>query len=201
MSRHHGDSGIVLIYGSEAWFENLYRDKGGEAKAALADLERLARERDSTVGALTLRYVDNIEADLTEVKSNMIEVKTNVVEVKSNVIEVKSNVVEVKSNVVEIKRAQRGQEQLLLQLLSKTSREQAERRGGKGWSKVALDLCTDDINKRNRRHRPRADSGRKESRRSSAFPQSGLICIRSTERASKWNYGRHLPVDPQKNGV
>lgn len=51
-------------------------------------------------------------------------------------IEVKSNVVGVKSNVVEIKRAQRGQEQFLLQLLSQTSQDQAERRTGKGQSEI-----------------------------------------------------------------
>ena len=108
----------LLISYQEAWFEHLYRDKAGEARAALNDLERLAKERDSTVQALTLRHVDNIEADMTEVKNNVLEVKTNVFEVKSNVIE--------------IRRAQRGQEQLLLQLLSQTARDQAERRNGKG---------------------------------------------------------------------
>jgi hypothetical protein len=138
-------SHILLIQYLEAWFESLYRDKGGEAKAALDDLERLARERDSTVSALILRYVDNIEADLTEVKNNVIEVKTNVVDVKCN--------------VVEIKRAQHGQEQLLLQILGQTSHDQAERAKGKGSLGVFLLPNMEQGNYGDRLHRAQTDFG------------------------------------------
>ncbi len=69
----------------EAFWENLYKDKSGEAKNALSDLESLAKERDSTVQALTLRSVDDIAEDITEIKDTMQRMEGNVLEMRNEV--------------------------------------------------------------------------------------------------------------------
>ena len=76
----------------EAFWQNLYEDKAGEATAALRDLERLAKERDSTVQALTLRSVDDIAEDITEIKETMYRMDGNLLEVKAEVHEVRNDI-------------------------------------------------------------------------------------------------------------
>jgi hypothetical protein len=68
---------LLIDLFAEAFWDNLYKEKAGEAKAALGDLESLAKERDSTVVALTLRSVDDIAADVVEIKSVMYRVEGN----------------------------------------------------------------------------------------------------------------------------
>lgn len=77
---------------AEAFWQNLYKDKSGDATTALSDLERLAKERDSTVQALTLRSVDDIAEDITEIRETMHRVDGNLLEVKTNLHEVRNDV-------------------------------------------------------------------------------------------------------------
>lgn len=56
------------------------------------DLESLAKERDSTVQALTLRSVDDIAEDITEIKDHVRRMDGNLVVVKSEVHEVRNDV-------------------------------------------------------------------------------------------------------------
>lgn len=58
----------------------------------MSDLESLAKERDSTVQALTLRSVDDIAEDITEIKEIMYRMDGNVLEMKDEMYEVRSDV-------------------------------------------------------------------------------------------------------------
>jgi t-SNARE complex subunit (syntaxin) len=75
----------LLIELVEAFWENLYKDKSGEAKGALRDLESLAKERDSTVQALTLISVDDIAEDVTEIKEIVNRMEGNISEMRTEV--------------------------------------------------------------------------------------------------------------------
>lgn len=58
----------------------------------MSDLESLAKERDSTVQALTLSSVDDIAEDITEIKETMHRMDGNLLEMKTEVHEVRSDV-------------------------------------------------------------------------------------------------------------
>ena len=69
----------------------MFVDKVGPVKSALSSLEKLAKERDEKVQALTLRSVDNIQEDVGEIKSTVgrLDSKMDVVDNKIDVVDKK----------------------------------------------------------------------------------------------------------------
>jgi hypothetical protein len=68
-------SRLLIVLFTGAFWDSLYKNKGGEAQAALDELQSLAKERDSTVAALTLTSVDDMAEDVEVIKGEMFQIK------------------------------------------------------------------------------------------------------------------------------
>ena len=59
--------------------------------------------KNDTISNLILTKLDNIESDMTELKTDVADLKSDMVEVKADIAELKADMVEVKADIAELK--------------------------------------------------------------------------------------------------